>query len=94
MSYGPDAVHELIQESGWSYPVSRNRLEREHALENIQIDSKGNTIMLAELLGKTEVERFESKEDLEEKLGPVCKEESRRRAGGIIGRIRRMLPGM
>ena len=88
MVYGPDAVHELVEESGWTYPVSANRLDREHALANVQIDEKGNSIMVGELLSAAEADRFESREDLERKLGPVFERESRSRRKGILGRMK------
>lgn len=89
MTYGTDAVHELVEESGWSYPVSTRRLNREHALTNINLDAKGNSLMVGELLGMADADRFESREDLEAKLGPVVEAESRRRNVGILGRIKR-----
>lgn len=93
MTHGPDAVHELVAESGWSYPVSVRRLEREHALANVQLDEDGNSIMLAELLSGTNIDRFESRADLEEKLGPVFESESQRRKVGFFGRIKRTFLG-
>lgn len=93
MKYGPDAIHELAEKSGWSYPVSVRRLKREHALSNIQIDEKGNSIMLAELLTQTEVDRFESYEDLVVKLDPVFEAEIERRNVGFIGHIRKTFLG-
>lgn len=89
MTHGPDAVHELVAESGWSYPVSVRRLEREHALANVQVDEEGNSIMLAELLSEADVDRFESREDLDSKLGPVFEAESERRNVGLLGRIKK-----
>lgn len=88
MTYGPDTVHELIVESNWSYPVSAGRLERNMPMENVAIDEAGNSMMLSELLHTAEVERFESREDLERKLGPVCKAESKSRRTGIFGRLK------
>lgn len=88
MTHGPDAIHELVEESGWSYPVSVRRLEREHALANIQLDEKGNSIMLGELLADADVDRFESREDLDRKLGPVFERESEARRSGILGRMK------
>lgn len=93
MSPGPDAVHELIAESGWSYPVMARRLEREYPLENIPIDERDNSMMLSELLLAADVDRFESREDLERKLAPVCERESRARRSGIVGRLKRAFLG-
>lgn len=93
MTHGPDAVHELITESGWSYPVSVRRVEREHALSNIQLDKKGNSIMVTELLSKADVDRFESRDDLERKLGPVFDAESERRRVGLIGHLKKTFLG-
>lgn len=93
MTHGPEAVHELIEESGWSYPVSVRRLEREHALANVQIDAEGQSIMLSELLLDADVDRFESREDLERKLEPVFEEELVSRSNGLLGRVKRSLLG-
>lgn len=93
MTHGPEAVHELIEESGWSYPVSVRRLEREHALANVQLDAKGHSIMLSELLLDADVDRFESREDLERKLEPVFREEIASRTDGLLGRVKRSLLG-
>jgi hypothetical protein len=93
MTHGPAAVHELIEESGWSYPVSVRRVEREHALANIQVDKKGNSIMVAELFAQTDVDRFEDREDLERKLEPVFEAESERRKVGIIGHLKKTFLG-
>ncbi|WP_101296997.1 hypothetical protein [Halegenticoccus soli] len=93
MTHGPDAVHELVEDSGWSYPVSVRRLEREHALANVQLDERGNSIMLAELLSGADVDRFESREDLDRKLRPVFEAERKERATGVIGRLKRSLLG-
>ena len=93
MTYGPDAVHELIEESEWSYPVSTRRLEGEHALANLHIDAKGNSIMLSELLADANVDRFDSREDLERKLEPAFERQREARRIGIVGRIKRAFLG-
>lgn len=89
MTHGPEAVHELIEESGWSYPVSVRRLEREHALANVRLDEDGNSAMLSELLARGEFDRFESRTDLDEKVGDVIDEELAERKTGIVERIKR-----
>lgn len=93
MAHGPDAVHDLVVEAGWSYPVSTRRLERDHALTNVQIDEQGNTMMLSELLLAADVDRFEDRDDLERKLAPVCEAESAARNPGIVGRLKRTFLG-
>lgn len=93
MAHGPDAVHELIVESGWSYPVSVKRLERNYPLANVHVDEKGNSMMLSELLLAADVERFESWEDLERKLAPACERESEARSPGVVGRLKRSFFG-
>lgn len=93
MAYGPDSVHELIVESGWSYPVTARRLEEDRPMENVRIDERGNSMMLSELLLEADVNRFESREDLERKLGPVCEAESAARHSGIVGRLKQAFLG-
>jgi MoxR-like ATPase len=87
MAHGPDAVHELIEESGWSYPVSVRRLEREHALANVRLDDRDNYIMLGELLADVEGDRFESRDDLQRKMEPVVEERRRARRTGVLARL-------
>lgn len=89
MAHGPEAVHELIEESGWSYPVSVRRIEREHALANVQLDEDGNSAMLSELFARGKFDRFESRADLDEKVGEVIDEELAERKTGIVERIKR-----
>lgn len=91
MTYGPDAVHELIEESGWSYPVSVRKLEGEHALANVQLDAKGRSIMLSELLLDADADTFENRDDLERKLEPVFEEEIESRQSGFLSRVKRSL---
>lgn len=93
MTHGPDTVHQLITESGWSYPVSVRRLEQEHALANVQLDEKGRSVMLTELLSDADIDRFEDHTDLRRKLEPVFEREIESRRVGIIGRIKRSLLG-
>lgn len=89
MAYGPEAVHELIEEAGLSYPVSLRRLEREAALENVQLNEKGYYAMLSELFVHADFDRFESRSDLEEKVGAVIEEELTARETGFIARLKR-----
>lgn len=93
MTYGPDAIHELIEESGWSYPVSVRRLEDEHALANLHIDEKGNSLMLSELFVDANIDKFDSRADLERKLDPLFEREREARRVGIVGRIKRAFLG-
>jgi len=58
-------------------------------MANIIIDENGNSMMLSELLVEADVQRFESQEDLQRKLGPVCEAESSARQTGSSGSSRR-----
>lgn len=62
-------------------------------MANIVIDEDGNSMMLSELLHEADVQRFESREDLREKLGPVCEAESTARRTGIVGKLKRTFMG-
>ncbi|MDS0222455.1 hypothetical protein NDI54_14000 [Haloarcula sp. S1AR25-5A] len=93
MPHGPDAVHELITEAGWSYPVTSRRLEERRPMANISIDENGNSMMLSELLHEADVQRFESYEDLRKKLEPVCEAESTARQTGIVGKLKETFLG-
>lgn len=88
MVHGAAEVHELIEEAGWSYPVTKSRLERKYALENLDIDADGQSAMLGEILARVEDDRFESREDLEAKLQPVFELERKERKPGLLGRVK------
>lgn len=89
MSHGPEAVHELIEESGLSYPVTSRRLERKHALDNVQLDEQGNSAMVSELLARGDFDRFESRADLEDKIGSAIEKELTARETGLLARLKR-----
>lgn len=93
MTYGPDAVAELVEESGLRYPVSVERLERDHALANITVDKKGNSIMFAELLAKGDVDRLQSEEDLHRQFEPIFEQVKQERRKGIIGKLKETFLG-
>jgi hypothetical protein len=88
MTYGPDAVHGLIEDAGWSYPVSVERLERTHPLANVEISQEGYSIMLVELLSEMDVEKFESERDLRQKLQPVFERKRAERKPGVFDRVK------
>lgn len=93
MSYGPEAIDELIQESGLSYPVTSRQIERQYALTNIDIDNKGQSIMVGELLVQADIDRFESEEDLHDKLEPLFAQEQSKRRTGITGTLKNTFLG-
>jgi len=63
-------------------------------MANIIIDENGNSMMLSELLVEADVQRFESREDLQRKLGPVCEAESSRAADGDRREAQEDVPGL
>lgn len=93
MTYGSKKVAELVEKSGWSYPVSVSRLERKYALTNISIDKKGESMMLGELLAQGDIDRFEDEDDLYEKLEPLFEQERQQRSVGLIGKIKQLVLG-
>ena len=90
MAHGVDAVVELIDESGWSYPVSVERLERKHGLANVKLDGDGKYYTtLVELLSRGDLDRFDSESDLREQVEPLVDAEIRSRQSGIVGWVKR-----
>ncbi|WP_435185602.1 hypothetical protein [Halobellus sp. EA9] len=89
MEHGTDAIHELIEDSGWSYPVKVQRLEREHALADVEIDEDGNSITVAELLENVDANQIDSRKDLDRIFDPVLEREVNSRDVGLLGKIKR-----
>lgn len=93
MAVGTQEIHELIEEAGWEYPVSVRRLRGEYPLENVEIDQRGNSMILSELLAEVETDRFDSRSDLERAVEPVVRRESERRRVGWLGMLKRAVLG-
>jgi len=93
MAVGTQEIHELIEEAGWEYPVSVRRFREEYPLENVEVDQRGNSMLLSELLAEVETDRFDSRSDLERTLGPVLERESQRRRVGWLGMLKRAVLG-
>jgi len=93
MAVGTEGIHELVDDAGWEYPVSARRIREEYPLENVEIDRRGNSMLLSELLAEVETDRFDSRRDLERTLGPVLERESQRRRVGWLGMLKRAVLG-
>lgn len=87
MTHGTDAVAELVEEAGLSYPISVRRLLAEHALANIELDARGNSLTLSELLGSSDLREFESEADLHRKVEPLVEQRRRERRSGLVARL-------
>lgn len=86
-TYGIDAVTRLIDDADLEYPVSVDRLVREHALANVDIDEDGNSIMLGELMNAADVREFADEEDVGRKLAPVFDRLREERQATLIERL-------
>jgi hypothetical protein len=93
MTSGSEAVHKLVAESGWSYPVTVRRLEREHGLANVPLDERDNSITLMGLLEGVDADRFDDRDDLARTLDPTIEAELRSRRTGIVGKLKRTFLG-
>jgi len=89
-THGTDAVRRVIEDAGLEYPVTVDRLVREHALANVDIDAKGNSIMLGELLNRARVSEFADGDDVDRKLSPVFERLRAERNPSLVGRIIRI----
>lgn len=90
--HGADAIAALIEDAEWSYPVSTRRFLGEYALQNIEIDEKGNSVMIGEVVDPNEFREFTSEDDLRRKLTPVFERLRAERQSGIMRRLRRYWP--
>lgn len=92
MAHGAGAIIELIDDSGWSYPVSVTRIEREHGLANVRLDPAGrHFVTVVELFAHGDLDRFEDEEDLREQVEPLVEAELATRRSGLLSRLRGLL---
>ncbi|MGM0591599.1 MAG: hypothetical protein ACQETI_08235 [Halobacteriota archaeon] len=75
-----------------NFPVTESELVATLDDPRIPYDGAGNKIPLSEALDATSTSRFESKSDLLDRLHPVFEERRASASGGIVTRLRSLLP--
>lgn len=91
IEFGIAALAARLEETDIEYPATADEICA--AIDNTAVpyDGSGNTVELQEALSEVQIDRFDSEAQLLEEMHPVF-EHRRRKSGGIIERVRGLLP--
>ncbi|WP_435333090.1 hypothetical protein [Haloarchaeobius sp. TZWWS8] len=92
IEFGIAAVDARLDADEVDYPISAEELRSRFGQLEIAYDTRGRTISLGEAIERTEKHRFEDEQDLLNALYPVFDELRSGREGGVVGRVRSLLP--
>lgn len=92
LEFGIAALDARIEDREVSFPVSAAELDAEYGSMDVPVDPAGHELALGVALDRCDRETFDSKQDLLNALHPVFEAERERRSGGILGRLRSLLP--
>ena len=91
IEFGIAALAARLEEADLEYPATADEICAAVDNTDVPYDGSGNTLQLREGLAELETEQFESEAQLLEEIHPVF-ERRRRAGGGIVDRIRGLLP--
>ena len=91
IEFGIAAVDARLERTDLSFPAAKTDVDAELGDERVPYDVHGNTVSIGDVLERVDRTEFESRDQLLNDLHPHF-ETYRRKSGGIVGRIRRLLP--
>lgn len=74
------------------FPATSEELVRELGDPEVPYDAADHTLALSAALDRVDADRFETKNELLRALHPVFERERERGSGGVLGRLRSLLP--
>lgn len=92
IEFGIAAVSARLDDANVTFPATGDNVVRALDDTAIPYDAKGNTLDLSKALEQLHRERFDSKRELLNLLHPVFEERRAAGPGGVVGRLRQMLP--
>ena len=91
IEFGIAAVDARLERSNLLFPASKTDVDAELGTERVPYDVHGNTVSIGDVLERVDRTEFDSKGQLLNDLHPHF-ETYRRKSGGIVDRVRRLLP--
>ncbi|WP_435066819.1 hypothetical protein [Haloplanus sp. C73] len=92
VEFGIAALVGHLDRADIEYPATSDEIVRELGDPAIPYNGAGNTVALSEALEQLPKRTFDSKSDLLDTLHPVFEEYRASASGGILGRLRGILP--
>lgn len=92
IEFGIAALDARIEDRNVSFPTTATDLDAAHGDIAVAVDAAGHEITLSAALAECPQERFESRQALLNALHPVFETKREQRSGGILGRLRSLVP--
>lgn len=92
IEFGIAALVGYLDRADIEYPATRDEVVRALGDPDIPYDGSGNTVALSEAMEALPKRTFDSESELLDLLHPVFEEYRVSASGGIIGRLRSILP--
>ncbi len=92
VEFGIAAVDARLRDVELSFPADREEVLATLGDAHVPYDVDGSDVRLGTLIADVERERFESRQELLNELHPRFERYREQRSGGVIGRLRSLLP--
>jgi hypothetical protein len=92
VEFGIAALAATLESREVDYPVTADRLAREHGHLTVPVDASGHEIRLEQALEKTSTDEFDSEADLLDALHPVFESEREAVSRSVVAQLRGLLP--
>jgi hypothetical protein len=92
VSFGIAALDARLEDPSVSYPADAEEVVDALGDPEVPYDATGHTVRLSTALDRAHKDRFESEQEFLNALHPVFESYRERAAGGIVQRLRGMLP--
>lgn len=92
VEFGIAALAERLERAEVQFPTTSDRLLERLGNQKIPYDASGNHVALAEVLQAVPQDEFDSKAELLDRLHPVFEEYRTSSGGGLVRRLRALLP--
>ncbi len=92
IEFGIAAIDERLSRWDVSFPVTTAELAETYGEEQIPVTPSGKTVPFRAVLTRIETEHFDKRQELLNTLHPVLEAEREKHSGGLINRLRSLLP--
>lgn len=92
VEFGIAALDARIDDDEISFPATVEEIRETHGDRPVAIDPGGTTVALGAILDRSDRDRFDSKQDMLNALHPIFEAERERRSGGVLARLRSLVP--
>jgi len=94
VEFGIAAVEGALDDAALDYPADARTVVDATGDPDVPVNTTGRTLALSTAIERTGRERFDSRRDLLNALHPIFEDARTSGAGGVVGYVRSLLPGV